>query len=113
MKLWSRGLGKQELKMDFMRYAISKEGQEVVICGRITDPVNWDFWIRFDEDDVPGLVHVATNRKVIGLVARRWLKKIFFFRKIFSFRRRRPAEATAEEPLSASAESGVSTSRQQ
>jgi len=107
MKLWSRGLGKQELKMDFMRYAISKEGQEIVISGRITDPVNWDFWIRFDEDDVPGLVRVATNRRVIGLVARRWLKKIF------SFRRHRPAEATAEEPLSAPAESGVSTSRQQ
>ena len=113
MKLWSRGLGKHELKMDLMRYAISKEGQEVVISGRITDPVNWDFWIRFDEDDVPGLMHVATNRKVIGLVARRWLKKVFFFRKIFSLRRLRRPEATAEEPLSAPAESGATTSRQQ
>ena len=112
MKLWSRGLGKQQLKMDFMRYAISKEGQEIVISGRITDPVNWDFWIRFDEDDVPGLVRVATNRKVIGLVARRWFKKILFFRKIFSFRRRR-SERAAEEPLSATAESGTSTSGQQ
>lgn len=108
MKLWSRGLGKQELKMDFMRYAITKEGPEVVISGRITDPVNWDFWIRFSEDDVPGLVRVATNRKIIGLVARRWFKKIFFFRKIFSFWRRRHREATAEEPLSASAKSGPS-----
>ena len=105
MKLWSRGLGKQQLKMDFMRYAISKEGQEVVISGRITDPVNWDFWIRFDESDVPGLVRVATNRKVIGLVARRWFKRIFFFW------RRHPKEA--EEPLSATAEPGASTSGQQ
>jgi hypothetical protein len=113
MKLWSRGLGKQELKMDFMRYAISKEGQEVVISGRITDPVNWDFWIRFDEGDVPGLVRVATNRKVIGLVARRWFKKLFFFRKIFSFGRRRRPEATTEEPLSAPTESRAGNSGQQ
>ena len=106
MKLWSRGLGKEQLKMDFMRYAISKEGQEIVISGRITDPVNWDFWIRFDEDDVPGLVHVATNRKVIGLVARRWFKRVFLFW-------RRHPKATAQEPLSAPAESGARTSGRQ
>lgn len=106
MKLWSRGLGRQELRMDFMRYAISKEGQEIVISGRITDPVNWDFWIRFDEDDVPGLVRVATNRKVIGLVGRRW------FKKLLPFRRRR-AETTAEEPVPPTAESEVSTSEEE
>ena len=106
MKLWSRGLGQQELKMDFMRYAISKEGQEIVISGRITDPVNWDFWIRFDEDDVPGLVRVATNRKVIGLVGRRWFKKLLPFR-------RRHAEVAAEEPAPPTPESEVSTSEEE
>ena len=106
MRLWSRGLGQQELKMDFMRYAISKEGQEVVISGRITDPVNWDFWIRFDENDVPGLVRVATNRKVIGLVGRRW------FKELLPFRRRR-AEAAAEEPVPPTPESEVSTSEEE
>lgn len=105
MRLWSRGLGKQELKMDFMRYAISREGQEVVISGRITDPVNWDFWIRFDEDDVPGLVRVATNRSVIGLVTRRWFKKILFLR-------RRRVRAEPEEPLSPAAGPGASASEQ-
>jgi len=89
MKLWSRGLGKQQLKMDLMRYDISKDGQEVVISGRITEPVNWDFWIRFDEDDVPGLVRVAKNRSVMGLVFRRWS------RKLVPFRRRQPAEEPA------------------
>jgi hypothetical protein len=106
MKLWSRGLGQQELKMDFMRYTISKEGQEVVISGRITDPVNWDFWIRFDENDVPGLVRVATNRKVIGLVGRRWFKKLLPFR-------RRHAEAAAEEPAPPSSDSEGSTSEEE
>jgi len=90
MRLWSRGLGKQELKMDFMKYDVRKEGQEVVISGRITDPVNWDFWIRFDEDDVPGLVRVAKNPSVIALVARRWFKKVFLFW-------RRPAAKVAVE----------------
>jgi len=79
MKLWSRGLGKQELKMDFMDYDVRREGQEVIISGRITDPVNWDFWIRFDEDDVPGLVRVAKNPSVIAMVGRHWFKKIFLF----------------------------------
>jgi len=80
MKLWSRGLGKQELKMDFMRYEISRDGQEIVISGRITDPVNWEFWIRFDEEDVPGLVRVATNRSVLGMVLGHWFKKLIPFR---------------------------------
>jgi hypothetical protein len=106
MRLWSRGLGRQELKMDFMRYAISKEGHEVVISGRITDPVNWDFWIRFAEDDVPGLVRVATNRRVIGLLGRRWLGKLLPFR-------RRHAEVAAEEPAPPTAESEVSTSEEE
>lgn len=79
--------------MDFMRYAITKEGREVVISGRITDPVSWDFWIRFDEEDVPGLVRVATNRSIIGLVARRWFKKLFLF-----WRRRGGEAAMKESP---------------
>lgn len=90
MKLWSRGLGKQELKMNFMNYDVRRDGQEVVIAGRITDPVNWEFWIRFDEDDVPGLVRVAKNPSVIAMVGRRWLRKIFLFW-------RRPAERAAAE----------------
>jgi len=108
MKLWSRGLGKQELKMNFMDYTISREGQEVVISGRITDPVNWDFWIRFDEDDVPGLIRVAKNPSVIRLVFRRW------FKKIFPFRRRRVVEEVeeeaAEEPVASDSESGSGAS---
>ena len=104
MKLWSRGLGKQELKMDFMKYDVRREGHEVVISGRITDPVNWDFWIRFDENDVPGLIRVAKNPSVIGMVTRRWLKKAFLFW-------RRPAEKAAVETADSPApERGAGTS---
>jgi hypothetical protein len=79
MKLWSRGLGKQELIMNFMNYDVHKDGQEVVISGRITEPVNWEFWIRFDENDVPGLIRVAKNPSVVGMVGRHWFKKVFLF----------------------------------
>jgi hypothetical protein len=107
MKLWSRGLGKQELKMNFMDYDIRREGQEVVISGRITDPVNWDFWIRLDEDDVPGLVRVARNPSIVGMVGRRWFNKVFLFW-------RRPAEKPAvEEPPSPTAESEANSSERE
>ena len=95
MKLWSRGLGKQQLRMDFMRYEITQEGEEIVISGRIVEPVNWDFWIRFDESDVPGLIRVARNRKLIRMVLRRYLRKIgglFLF-----WRRQKPEEALEPE----------------
>lgn len=88
MRLWSRGLGKQELKMNFMNYDVRREGQDVVISGRVVDPVNWEFWIRFDEADVPGLIRVAKNPSIIGMVSRHWFKKVFLFW-------RRPAEKAA------------------
>ena len=103
MKLWSRGLGKQELKMDFMNYDVRRDGQEVVISGRITDPVNWEFWIRFDEDDVPGLIRVAKNPSIIGMVGRHFLKKIFFWR-------RSGEEASLETADSPAAGTGAGTS---
>jgi len=103
MKLWSRGLGKQELKMDFMKYDVRRDGQEVIISGRITDPVNWEFWIRFDEDDVPGLIRVAKNPSVIGIVGRHFLKKVFFWRRSGE----KAAVETAESPT---AGTGVGTS---
>ena len=94
MKLWSRGLGKQQLRMDFMQYEITQEGEEIVIAGRIVEPVNWDFWIRFDESDVPGLIRVARNRKLIRMVLRHYLRKIG---GLFLFWRRKPQEALEPE----------------
>jgi hypothetical protein len=103
MKLWSRGLGKQELKMNFMNYDVRRDGQEVVISGRIVDPVNWEFWIRFGEDDVPGLIRVAKNPSVISMVGRHWLKKVFFWR-------RSGQEAAVETADSPTPGTGASTS---
>jgi hypothetical protein len=106
MKLWSRGLGKQQLQMDLMRYEITQDGEEVVISGRIVEPVTWDFWIRFNEDDVPGLIRVAKNRKLIRMVLRRYRKKMARF--FLFWRRKKPEEGL--EPEKAAAEAVASTS---
>lgn len=83
-------MGKRELDMDFMRYEISRDGDDIVLSGKITEPVNWDFWIRFDEEDVPGLIRVAKNPGIIRLVFRRWFGKLPFLG------RKKPEEV--EEP---------------
>jgi hypothetical protein len=74
-------LGKRELEMDFMSYEISRDGDDIVLSGKITEPVNWDFWIRFDEEDVPGLIRVAKNPGIIRMVFRRWFGKLPFLRR--------------------------------
>jgi hypothetical protein len=102
MKLWSRGLGKQELIMNFMNYDVRKDGHEVVISGRIAEPVKWEFWIRFDEGDVPGLIRVAKNPSVVGMVGRHWFKKVFLFW-------RRSGEKAAERGDSPAPKPGAST----
>jgi hypothetical protein len=48
MKLRSRGLGREELVLDFRECDIERVGDEVVISGTIHDPVNWDFTIRVE-----------------------------------------------------------------
>jgi hypothetical protein len=72
MRLKSKGLGKKELVMDFREYTVVREGDELVVVGTIRDPINWDFTIRMCEDDLAGLVALASNRSVFGLIMR-WL----------------------------------------
>ena len=61
--------------MDFREYAVVREGDEVVIVGTIRDPVNWDFSIRFCEDDMVGMTRFALTRQTIGLVLRALFKR--------------------------------------
>jgi len=72
MRLKSKGLGKKELVMDLREYAVVREGDELVIVGTIRDPITWDFTIRLCEDDLAGVLGLATNRNVFGLIVR-WL----------------------------------------
>ena len=71
MKLRSRGLGRKELVLDFREYEIERIGDEVVISGTIHDPVNWDFTIRVEAKDIPGMMRVGANPHTLRL-ALRW-----------------------------------------
>ena len=75
MRLRSRGLGRQELVMDFREYEVVREGNEVVIVGTIRDPVNWDFSIRFCEDDIAGMTQFAVARPTLGMFLRGLFKR--------------------------------------
>jgi hypothetical protein len=70
MRLRSRGLGRKELVLDFREYAVVREGEEIVVVGTIRDPVNWDFSIRICEDDVAGMLRLASRRATLGLLLR-------------------------------------------
>ena len=61
--------------MDFREYAVVREGNEIVIVGTIRDPVNWDFSIRFCEDDIAGMTQFAVARPTIGMFLRGLFKR--------------------------------------
>ena len=90
MKLWSRGLGKTELKMDFRYYQVKSDvaGDNVYIIGKITDPVNWEFRITLEPDDIPGLIKMFMNYCVVKLALKNMYKYI-----IYLFNRRKYSEA--------------------
>ena len=91
MKLWSRGLGKTELKMDFRYYQVKSDvaSDNVYIIGKITDPVNWEFRITLGPEDIPGLMKMFMNYCVVKLALKNMYKYI-----IYLFNRRKYAEAT-------------------
>jgi hypothetical protein len=61
--------------MDFREYEVVRDGDEVVIVGTIRDPVNWDFTIRFCEDDVPGVTSLVLRKKMLGLLLRSFFRR--------------------------------------
>ena len=69
MKLWSRGLGTTEIHMDFRSYTVVKEPEtnNVCIIGTMKDPVNWEFRITVEPDDIPGIMKIAFNLSLILL----------------------------------------------
>jgi hypothetical protein len=80
MKLWSRGLGKTELKMDFKYYKVvsEKTSEDVYIIGKITDPVDWEFKITMGPDDIAGLTKIFFNWCVIKLVFKHLYKYLLY-----------------------------------
>lgn len=74
MKVWSKGLGKIELILDFEKYHVEKEvkedGEKIYIKGVITEPVIWDFRITMTKEDIPGLLHIALDPVIMKLFIR-------------------------------------------
>ena len=84
MKMWSQGLGKMELVVDFCHYAVVKEDDDTVIKGITDEPVQWEFTARFNGDDIPGLLNMFFKRETLLFVLKNMKVLLqFAFEKLF------------------------------
>ncbi len=72
MKVWSKGLGKVELVFELEKYWVEKEEDEdgeMTYCvkGTIDEPVMWEFVITMTKEDIPGLMMMALNWKILAI----------------------------------------------
>lgn len=84
MKLWSRGLGRTEVEMDFRYYKVAKKsnGKEITIVGKMHDPVNWEFWIKMEPEDIAGVMKVFFTPAMIWYVIKNaWRYFIYLFNR--------------------------------
>ncbi|MBI4728072.1 MAG: hypothetical protein HY775_01005 [Acidobacteria bacterium] len=94
MNLWSRGLGRRELGMDFRQYVVRRaEDGGFDIFGVTHGPVAWEFRIHVEPEDVAGLVNVGLTRPVMRLLLRRWATAVA---TLWRRRRFKPADGLEE-----------------
>jgi hypothetical protein len=73
LKIWSRGLGRRSLEMDFRHCAVSRtDDGGVVICGVTRAPVTWEFRIEIEPGDAAGLATVAAQRSTLSYLVTSW-----------------------------------------
>jgi hypothetical protein len=73
LKIWSRGLGRRSLEMDFRHCTVSRaDDGGVVICGVTRAPVTWEFRIEIEPGDAAGLANVATRRSTLSYLVTSW-----------------------------------------
>ena len=82
MKLWSRGLGRTEVTMDFRYYKVIKDKKtgDVVIIGNMQDPVTWEFTMKMEPDDIAGVMKILFSFSMLAFVfknAFRYIKYLF------------------------------------
>lgn len=94
MKLWSKGLGRTEIDMDFRRYVITQdpESRNIRVSGHIVDPVKWEFRITLTPDDIPGIIKLALNPLTIRLLL---LNCYRYIQYIFNRKKYSPADSQA------------------
>jgi hypothetical protein len=72
MKVWSKGLGKVELIFELENYWVEKQKGEdgdmvYYVKGTIQEPVVWEFVITMTKEDVPGLMKMALDWKILSM----------------------------------------------
>ena len=66
MRVWSRGLGRQALNLDFTKADVVRNGNEVIIKGILRNGgIIWDSTVTFTKEDIPGLLHFILSFAVI------------------------------------------------
>lgn len=78
MRVWSQGLGKQELVLEFAKSNVTREGGKIFIRGIVQEPVNWQFEITIYKEDVPGFYNVLFSIPVARFSLKN-LKDVFKF----------------------------------
>lgn len=80
MKMWSRGLGRTELKMDCRYYEVvtEEDSNDVYVIGKITDPVNWEFRVTIEPEDIPGMMKIFFTKGVLTLVLKNTYKYLIY-----------------------------------
>ena len=78
MRVWSQGLGKQELVLDFAKSNVTREEGKIFVRGIVQEPVNWQFEIVIYKEDVPGFYHVLFSIPVLRYSLKN-LKDVFKF----------------------------------
>ncbi|MBI9073770.1 MAG: hypothetical protein JEZ02_00065 [Desulfatibacillum sp.] len=83
MKLWSRGLGRTEVSMDFRYYKVVKDPEtgNVCIVGAMRDPVNWEFRVMMEPEDIGGFAKMFFNWAMLWLVAANAFRYIVYLFK--------------------------------
>jgi len=94
MKVWSKGLGQIVLNMDLRRYYLEFDDDgNLLVKGKITDPVLWQFKLTIFKDDIPGLANVALQKGILAYVLRNFYMVFqFVFEKISKRSKFIPAE---------------------
>lgn len=106
MKLWSKGLGRTELEMDFRCYEVVGEKRSngngssgvgiVGVYGTITTPVNWDFRVEFGPEDVPGLIRIALTPPFLKMILRNFFSYFSFLKNRHQFKQGNREEVIAK-----------------
>jgi hypothetical protein len=88
LKLWSRGLGKTEIYMDFRYYKTIKDPDtgHMMIIGSMQDPVNWEFKVILQPEDIGGIMKSMFNLPMIFFILRNLHQYVIYLfkRKQFS-----------------------------